>query len=464
MTHSPDESRMMLPRPTCAVQDGETMSPVKIAVIVGLALATLVPNYFVAGLIAERETRQDAVEKEFTRNWGPQQHLYSPVLIVPYQAAPDRLRQYLKISSTRLDLVANIAPQERRRGLFHATVYEARLDMQGAFVLPGEARLKDLITEKDGRFLWDESFIVFGTTTSLSGLRSDDHISINGVDTPWQPCLEVIRREFDCRNLSVVLARAQLNPIAAAGGGRVAFKSTVGLRGTSAFNLIYVGKELDATIRSPWRTPSFGGNVLPAGSSVTAQGFDAHWQISEFGSPPIATSGAIVDAAMWKSSTSIGVDLIEATPIYRMITRVAKYGLLFVVLSFATYFFFEVLSRLRIHVVQYGLLTASLSLFPLLLLSLSEPIGYAAGYVVSAGLVLLQSSLYTASVAKRVVPTLMFAAIQAGLFICIYVLLALETYSLIVGALALFAVLSVLMILTQRVNWQALTPGRAALS
>ena len=96
-----------------------------------------------------------------------------------------------------------------------------------------------------------------------------------------------------------------------------------------------------------------------------------------------------------------GVDLIEATPLYRTISRVAKYGLLFVVLSFAIYFFFELLSRLQIHLVQYALLGLSHSLFSLLLLSLSEPIGYTAGYIVSAGLVLAQSSLYTAAVAER---------------------------------------------------------------
>ena len=90
--------------------------------------------------------------------------------------------------------------------------------------------------------------------------------------------------------------------------------------------------------------------------------------------------------------------------------RVAKYGLLFVVLSFATYFFFEVLSRLRIHVVQYGLLGLSLSLFSLLLLSLAEPIGYTNGYLVSAGLVLAQSTLYTAAVARRFMPAFLFAA------------------------------------------------------
>jgi len=158
---------------------------------------------------------------------------------------------------------------------------------------------------------------------------------------------------------------------------------------------------------------------------------------------------------MWKGPT-IGVDLIEATPIYRMITRVSKYGLLFVVLSFATYFFFEMLARVRIHIVQYGLLALSLSLFSLLLVSLAEPIGYTNGYLVAAGMVLFQSTLYTAAVARRFKPAFTFAVVLASLFGLIYVLLGLETYSLLIGALALFVVVSLLMVLTQMVKW----PGK----
>src|SRR5262249_20753335 len=110
---------------------------------------------------------------------------------------------------------------------------------------------------------------------------------------------------------------------------------------------------------------------------------------------------------------------------------------------------------LRIHVVQYGLLGLSLSLFALLLLSLSEPIGYTAGYVVSAALVLVQSTAYTAAIARRAAPALGFAGMLASLFVFLYVLLGLETYSLLVGAFSLFAVVSVVMVLTQCVNWSA---------
>lgn len=424
------------------------MSPLKLVVIAGIALATLIPNYFVSSLIEERETRQDVVQSEFTRNWGPEQHVYSPVLVVPYQSGPDRPREYLKIAPDRLVVAANLLPQERKRGLFHTTVYDAKVAMQGTFAIPGESRLKTLLAQ-DSRLLWNESFVVVATT-SLTGLQSDDRITINGAETPWQPCLEAVRSEQDCKGPPLILASV---PVATP-AGKLSFQLALSLRGTNSFNVMHAGKELDATIKSPWRTPSFAGNVLPVSSSVTAEGFEGHWQTSNFGSPPISTAGAIVDPALWKGS-AIGVELIEATPLYRTITRVAKYGLLFIALSFVIYFFFEVLARLQIHIVQYGLLALSLSMFSLLLLSLSEPIGYTAGYIVSAGLVLVQSSLYTAAVARRAAPALVFAGMQASLLAFIYVLLDLETYSLLIGALALFAVVSVLMFLAQRVNWSA---------
>lgn len=433
--------------------DYTSLSLHKIGLIAGLAIATIVPNLFMTNLIEERETRQAGVRQEFTRNWGPEQSLYSPVLIIPYQTTL-WARHYLKITPTRLDVAAALNPQERKRGLFHVTVYDAKVEMQGTFVVPPEARLRDFITEKDARLLWNEAMIAFGAASNLTGLRATDSITIDGAEQTLLPCLEALRQETPCRAAALVMTNA---PLAATGENstRMSFKTNISLRGTSSFSLQHAGKELSAMVRSPWPSPSFNGTTLPLESSVTPDGFEAKWQTMEFGSPRIASSMGAFDPGMWKGAT-IGVDLIEATPTYRMINRVAKYGLLFVVLAFATYFFFEVLSRLRIHIVQYGLLGLSLSLFSLLLLSLAEPIGYTAGYLVAAGLVLTQSTLYTAAVARRFLPAFVFALILASLFGFIYVLLGMETYSLLIGALALFVVVSALMVLTQMVKW----PGR----
>jgi inner membrane protein len=440
------------PAPPRAAPDFASLSLHKILLVAGLAMATILPNMFISNLIEEREGRQASVKQEIARNWGPEQNLYSPILVIPHQFG-DRARQYIKIAPTRLDLAANLTPQERRRGLFQVTVYEGKVEMSGTFSVPAEARLREIISDKDSRILWNEAAIVFGTASDFTGLRPSDNIMIDGIEQTLLPCLDALRQEAACRGGVMMLASAPLAP--AAGGARVQFKSGVSLRGTSSFSVQYAGKELAAKISSPWPSPSFNGNTLPVNSTVTPDGFEASWQTMEFGSPRIVSSVGVFDSSMWRGA-NIGVELIEATPIYRMINRVAKYGLLFIVLSFATYFFFELLSRLRIHVVQYGMLGLSLSLFSLLLLSLAEPIGYTNGYLVAAGLVLAQSSLYTAAVARRFVPTLLFAMMLASLFAFIYLLLGLETYSLLIGTLALFAVVSTLMVLTQMIK----LPGR----
>ncbi len=451
---APPDAGPSPPQPPQAAADYTSLSFSKVALIAGLAIATILPNMFISNLIEEREARQSGVRQEFTRNWGPEQIILGPVLVIPYQAG-ERSRTYVRIAAAKLDLAANLTPQERRRGLFAATVYDAKLDLQGTFAVLSEARLRELVSDKDGRFIWNEAAIVLGTKSRFTGLNSADSIAIDGTKTAWVPCVEAVRPETACRTGEFILAKFPLTPPLNTEGTRVAFKGGVTLRGTSQFGVIHAAKDMSAVFRSSWHSPSFNGDVLPLDSSVTANGFEAKWQTTEFGSPRINTAGAIGDQAMW-SGPSIGVDLIEATPIYRMINRVAKYGLLFIVLSFATYFFFEVLSRLRIHVVQYGLLGISLSLFSLLLLSFAEPIGYTNAYLLSASLVLVQATLYTAAVARRFIPAFLFALILASLFAFIYVLLGLETYSLLIGALALFVVVSALMVLTQMIN----LPGR----
>jgi inner membrane protein involved in colicin E2 resistance len=215
--------------------DGAATSLHKIGLIGGLALATLVPRVLISGLIEERETRQKAVRKEFGRTWGPQQQLQTPVLVVPYHAPSGRPRQYLKIAAARVDLAASLDPQERRRGLFHATVYDARVEMQGTFLVPGEERLRDLLTDKESRVLWRESFIALGSATGFTGLRSEDHLAVNGNATPWLPCLEAVRQEADCRGASVVLASAPLEPATLRPGSRSNRRSACGAPARSAW-------------------------------------------------------------------------------------------------------------------------------------------------------------------------------------------------------------------------------------
>jgi hypothetical protein len=64
--------------------------------------------------------------------------------------------------------------------------------------------------------------------------------------------------------------------------------------------------------------------------------------------------------------------------------RAIKYALLFIALTFAGFFLFEVLKNLSVHPVQYILVGVALAFFYLLLLSLSEHLGFGLAYGLSA--------------------------------------------------------------------------------
>jgi inner membrane protein len=148
---------------------------------------------------------------------------------------------------------------------------------------------------------------------------------------------------------------------------------------------------------------------------------------------------------------TVGVALLEAVPTYRIVSRAAKYGMFFLALAFVTCGCFEMLARVRIHPVQYALLGASVVLFPLLLLpALGEAIGFTAAY---AAAVALRASAYVGAVTLRGLLEAVMAGVLGVLFVFLYVVLSLEAWSLLVGALALFLALSVVMAVTRRVEW-----------
>jgi inner membrane protein len=426
-------------------------------IAIGLVLlATAIPSWLVSGLVAEREERQAGLLEDFKRSWGPEQNLHSPILVVPYRNYPSGQPSFLKIAPSSLKMTTQLVPEERKRGVFHATVYSAKVATQGTFRIPSDAKVREMLP--DGLLDWRESFVLL-QTSSLSGMTTADHVAWDGKQLPWQNCRETVYKGAICDKAAIVLAHLRLTS-APAPDTPIQFQATVDLRGTGALRLLLHGKEIDATAASSWPSPSFSGTLLPTASTVTANGFEARWQLVDYAAPSLWTDQSLIEEGARVACAA--VDLIEAIPTYRTIHRVTKYALLFVVLAFATYFLFEVASGLRIHVVQYGLMGLSLSLFGLLLLSLSEPLGYTAGYAVSALLVLLQASLYTGAVSRRLTHGGIFAAMLACLFGFFYVVLGLETYALLVSSLALFAVLSVAMVLAHWVDWSRWPAAREA--
>ncbi len=108
------------------------------------------PNLLILRADSQARNRPEDVEQEFARVSGPRNSL-SPILFVPVRSGPMMARQYVRLAPTSLTVAANLQPQERKRGWFHATVYEARIELQGTFLVPDESRLRDLASDRNGQ-------------------------------------------------------------------------------------------------------------------------------------------------------------------------------------------------------------------------------------------------------------------------------------------------------------------------
>ncbi len=152
--------------------------------------------------------------------------------------------------------------------------------------------------------------------------------------------------------------------------------------------------------------------------------------------------------------------LVDPVDQYLKADRAVKYALLFIVLTFAGFFLFEVVKRLAVHPIQYALVGLALAFFYLLLLSLAEHLGFELAYLLSAGACVGLIGFYLCLVLHSRGAALGFSLGLAGLYGLLYGLLSAEDYALLMGSLLLFGVLGGVMVLTRRLDWYGIGKPR----
>jgi inner membrane protein len=233
------------------------------------------------------------------------------------------------------------------------------------------------------------------------------------------------------------------------------FHFKLNVRGGGDLQFAPLGMENVVHLTSPWPDLSFHGAFLPTERTVTPQGFDATWKISYYGRNfPQQWRG--IDTAFKPedlTASYYGVGFLTLIDSYRSVERSIKYGILFIALVFVTFFLFEILARLRLHLIQYSLVSAALVLFYLALLSLSEILSFGASYLIASGLSTLLIAGYSSRILGRARLTTTLAAGLVAIYGALYVILQLEDYSLLVGTGVLVAALAAVMYATRNVNW-----------
>jgi inner membrane protein len=151
---------------------------------------------------------------------------------------------------------------------------------------------------------------------------------------------------------------------------------------------------------------------------------------------------------------------------YDLVNRAAKYGLLFLAVGFAAVLVLELTSGRRVHAVQYVFVGLAMILFYILLLGLSEHVGFTDAYLIASGATGGMLSLYVGKSLASALKGLVMLSVFLILYGLLYLILRLEDYALLAGAVASFVMLTIVMFATLRVNWsgEAADPVAAARS
>ena len=425
-------------------------SSAKVGVIGLLVLVLLIPVGMILGVIDDRSRVSEESRQEIMRAWGWQQVIAGPILVLPYEIV--RISQYgerivdegmVFLLPRELSIDAELIPEIRYRGIHEVPVYTAHTNMKGTFGPPDISGLGIDNATVD----WDRAYIALSITDARP-IKNTPELDINGT-----------RSQFRSGGTQIAGLAPQITASLgdyfgdSARDEALQFSIDLDVSGTDSLQYMPFGDETKVSIRSSWPSPSFIGNYLPETREIGDSGFTANWRVSSLGrSYPSRWTSAEVALANGNQS-AFGVDFFIPIGLYQLTTRATKYAILFIGLTFVSFFLFEVMAGLRLHPLQYLLVGFANTLFYLLLLSLAEHIGFAAAYLTStlasAGLI----TGYSLSVLGSRARALLVMAILGILYSFLYLILSAETYAMLAGSIGLWAALGLVMYLTRRINW-----------
>ena len=433
----------------------------KLGAIALLILLLLIPLLMINGIIQDRQQLRDGVLEDIARSSSFSQQLSGPLMVVPYrkvvrtwklnQKTNERYqdigeeRGRLYFLPERFELDGQIQTELRSRGIYEARLFHAENHISGHFSVPAQLGIKEDFAD----YQFDLPFLAVGIS-DIRGIENALKLDLNGQILDFVPGSQV---GWLGEGVHVTLPALDAKKTT-----ELAFGFDLRLQGTGQLQILPVGKTSKVSFTANWPHPSFIGNYLPAQREVNDQGFTANWQTSFFSTNLQEALSSCVsgDGCEAYNGRSFGVSFIDPVDQYLKSDRAIKYALLFIVLTFAGFFLFEVLKSLAVHPVQYALVGVALAFFYLLLLSLSEHIGFALAYLLSSGGCVLLIGFYVCHVLRSVRHGLSFSAGLAALYGLLYGLLSAEDYALLMGSLLLFGLLGVFMVLTRKLDWYGL--------
>lgn len=427
---------------------------VKLVFIGFLILVLLIPSALINDLIFERSARQSQVVKEIADSWSGDQTIKGPVLVVPYKrfvkAIDDDKKEITKEITENLYLLpehlkmdAALKADQLHRGMFDAVVYNSQVKVSGNFARPDLAAL----SLTPDQLLWEKARLEF-SISDLKGLKNNPVINAAGQHLSAEPTF-IAHPVFD----NGLQASVNLGMVKEAG---FAFDFTLDLKGSQELHFMHLGKTTDVSVKGNWSTPSFDGRYLPDERRTDTTGFNAHWRMLYYNRPYpqqwVVDNNLLTDESKL-ANASFGLKLRLPVDQYQKVTRTSKYAILIVLLTFVSLFLTEVIRKQRIHPFNYALIGAALVIYYTLLLSFSEQMGYNLAYIIASAATIGLVSVFIASLLKNKAAAGLFAVILSVIYLFIFVIIQLEDLALMIGSIALFIIVALLMYFSRKINW-----------
>lgn len=425
----------------------------KIFLLLLLSLLLMVPVQSIMELNRERQAyRSQAIHSIMASSSGPQR-LLGPVVVQPYTRTVTveqdgkrferKLQLYRYLLPEQLDVRASMEVTPRKLGIYQAQVYHTRISLSGR--LPTELNGKALISgEPDLTVDATDPALVAGTPylslvlSDARGINSVPELQLGEQRIPFAPGAL----------LGDGLAGIHA-PLNALPGGGDAFHIELDLQGMNELEVVPLGQDSKLQLSGNWPHPNFIGDFLPGSRTLTAQGFDASWQSSWFATDMESRFNRMMKGA-GGDLPAFSVSLVQPVDHYQLNERAAKYALLFIGLSF---FMFELLRGLRVHPIQYALVGMGLAIFYLVLLALTEHLGFGWAYLIAGLASVALNGFYLSHVLGGPRQGLGFAALLGLVYAILFGLLQAQEIALLLGALLLFVILALIMVLTRKLDW-----------
>jgi len=442
----------------------------KFFLIAGLVLALLIPMVFVWFIIDEREDRARDVRKEVAREWGKSQTITGPFLIVPYTTVvgstekdgerEEQLREHYAVFLPQtLNIRGEAETKVLHRSIYDVAVYTGTIGFEGRFGAPDMTK----VSADVHNVRWRDAVIAVGIS-DLSGLKTTASLLIDEkTKIVFEPSAGVPSVSMSGIHARLVDATNLFDGTNSASSSMQGFtyRFKITLNGTSELSFAPVALETTVDLSSDWPDPSFTGAFLPTERDVNSSGFSARWQVPNLARSMPQAWTLKESSGFGRADRSLGrwspyefsVKFLFPVDFYKLVTRAAKYALMFLAAAFMAVFVLELRSARHVHAVQYMFVGLTMIFFYVLLLSFAEHLGFLPAYLIASGATGSMLSYYVARVQKSRVEGFIMLAVFVVLYGLLYLLLRLEEYALLAGAITGFLLLAVVMFSTLRVEW-----------